>query len=873
MKQPAFQIGQMIELTIDRVRMGDTADSWMVILKDTSNPNVEFRMSLPPTWKRENVKRGLMTRCRIQQFRGRFISVCLDTSSTDQVNHPEWGYFDDYVSKQSEGAELEKKTSIVFDPNTGRPDIPRQLGFTIMKEIASFANQRGGFIYFGIHDSDQINPVRGIQGDFDYIEKWGKQTNQHYGADVDGYTRAIQDTAKEKLGSGILGLLDFDPLLTVQGLVVLRLYIKPCRGSTPVWYENEQLFVREGPRCDEKRGAVKTDFLRAWGDHLAKLPPPETDSKDALYFSILDDGSISLRERKRPDNKITHRVYVTKGVTIPGYLLLVFDNGTLVFLDPNQILKEIKENGGYSRYRIPEGLRIVTAFYHVEPVYLLALVVWQGELDGFKLFDPAGLFNEGIIPGESRRFLVHEEMEFRECLAIRQGSEWDSFEIFHPIMKRTEKGLRSFSKDLTRPDASDFGYLVQDVDSGFFSDLLQFARTGSSPKTSPRVPRGHSGYLVVSCATWETYKFTISDKLPELVSLTAEPVEPSKVESEDSEWYESPSQSWKQWHEVRKLLSSPVTALEDDSGARPTGDILFLFASGMARRMPWASVFSESHKPGATVYLRTREPLRSVHYCHQKDYLAIILNDEMKRFPAFLFVPIVGMELRNRLFVSKLQGGKTAYDQSCNILGAGILTWKTISKTASSLRDFWDAFPLGDFRCPIDGLSAQVWNQCRYSRGDALVCEIKGGNLIVNRVIPRSWRFNRSPSLQWIRKCPDLDEVKVDYEELKIPRALESTVQPEILARLQNDARRDGLRITFVEEAQPPTTPTVISFLKDALVLDERTQEVELKLVEKPPVFRIVTSKSGNSTRIEWKEVESVTDLAPKETEQDRATL
>ena len=855
MKQPEFQIGQTIELTIDRVRMGNTPDSWIVVFKDALNPNAEFHMPLPTTWKREDVKRGLVTRCRIQQFRGRFINVCLDASSADKVDHPEWGYFDDYVSKQSEGAELEKKTSIVFDPSTGRPDIPRQLGFTIMKEIASFANQRGGFIYFGIHDSDQINPVRGIQGDFDYIEKWGKLTNQHYGADVDGYTRAIQDTAKEKLGSGILGLLDFDPLLTVQGLVVLRLYIKPCRGSTPVWYENEQLFVREGPRCDEKRGAVKTDFLRAWGDHLAKLPPPETDSKDALYFSILDDGSISLRERKRPDNKITHRVYVTKGVTIPGHLLLVFDNGTLVFLDPNQILKEIKENDGYSRYRIPKGIRIVTAFYHVEPVYLLALVVWQGELDGFKLFDPEGLFNEGIIPGEPRRFLVQEEMEFRECFAIRQGREMDSFEAFHPILRRTEKEFWGFFKDSTRPDVSDFGHLVQDVDPGFYSDLLQFARTGSSPKTNPRVPKGLSRYLVVSCATWETYKFTISDRLPELVSLTAESVEPSKVESEDSEWYESPSQSWKQLHEGQKLLSPPVTALEDCSGDRPTGDILILFASGMARRMPWGAIFSESYKLGTTVYLQTRELLRSVHYCLQDDYLAIILNDrndKTRRFPAFLFIPIASVGLCNQLLVPKY--GRAAYDQSRNILGAGILKWKTISKTASSLRDFWEAFPLGDFRCPIDGLSAQVWNQCRCSRGDALVCEVKDGNLVVNRVIPRSWRFNDSPSLQWIRNCPELDEVKVDYKEVKIPRAIESTIRPDLLERLKNDAVQDGLHITIVDGNQPSTNPAVIEFLKNALILDERTQEVELKFKEQPPVFKIVATHEGNSTTIVWEE-------------------
>ena len=860
MKQPAFQIGQTIELTIDRVRMGNTTSSWIVILKDETNPDsVDFQMSLPSTWKREDAKPGVRARCRIQRMRGQTPIVCLDTSAAEANNHPEWGYFDDYVAKKSEGAELEKKTSIVFDPETRRADIPQQLGYNIMREIAALANQRGGYIYFGIHDSDNDTPVRGIHGDFAEIAKWGSLNGRHYSPSVDGYTLIIQDFAKRKLGAGILGLLDFDPLLTAQGLIVLRLYVKPCRGSTPVWYDNEKLFVREGPRCDEKKGSVKTDFLNAWGDHLAKLPPPETDSKDALYFSILSDGAITMRERKRPGSTIIRRVYVSKGASLPGYLLLVFKNGTLVFLDPNQIQREIKENDGFSRYRIPSGIELIAAFNHVDPSYLLALVVWQRELNGFKLFNPEDFFDGEIVPGVSKRFLVEEEMELRECLRIHQGAEFDSFATFHPILKRTGKGFTCFHKDFTRPDESDFGTLVQDVAPGFYADLVQLARTGSSPQTSPRVPEGRSGYLVVSCATWETYRFALTNQPPKPALLGVDPVEPVKLESDDDRRTESPSESWRSWNIAysaggQELLSPPVAALEDNMNDPLTGDVVLLFASGTARRIPWTSLFPESRENRNARYLRTREPLRGVYYCHQDDFLVVLLKVESIRFPMFLLVPIAEMPISSRLLVSSMKGGKPAIVECRNILGTGILSGKTISKVASSLRNFWDDFPLADCRCPIDGFSARLWNEHRYSRRDALVCHLNGNDLKISRVVPLSWRWNNTPSLQWVRDTPELSEVEVGFSEIKIPKSLVDQIKPAVLEKLKADAIRANLGVTFVDDDQLPMNSVVNAFLHSALVLDEQTQEVELKFVESPPRFKLIEQASQQGTIIRWEE-------------------
>lgn len=155
-----------------------------------------------------------------------------------------------------ENQRLELKTSIVFTPGDGKPNIDKQL-YNILKELAAFLNTDGGALYIGIHDSTK--KVIGIAADYDYLND-GKydEYNGQYKKDNDGYELKIRNTM-DRLFPSLANSLTKITFESMEGNVYCKIEVKPARR--PIFLDGTKLFVRQGNRIKQLKGEEITMFI------------------------------------------------------------------------------------------------------------------------------------------------------------------------------------------------------------------------------------------------------------------------------------------------------------------------------------------------------------------------------------------------------------------------------------------------------------------------------------------------------------------------------------------------------------------------------------------------------------------------------------
>jgi hypothetical protein len=155
-----------------------------------------------------------------------------------------------------ENQRLELKTSIVFTPGDGKPNIDKQL-YNILKELAAFLNTDGGALYIGIHDSTK--KVIGIAAEYDYLND-GKydEYNGQYKKDNDGYELKIRNTM-DRLFPSLANSLTKITFESMEGNVYCKIEVKPARR--PIFLDGTKLFVRQGNRIKQLKGEEITMFI------------------------------------------------------------------------------------------------------------------------------------------------------------------------------------------------------------------------------------------------------------------------------------------------------------------------------------------------------------------------------------------------------------------------------------------------------------------------------------------------------------------------------------------------------------------------------------------------------------------------------------
>ena len=697
--------------------------------------------------------------------------------------------FDDATAKKEEGLRVEMKSSIVFDQETSKPNLESQLGFHIMKEIAAFANTMGGYLYIGVNNSGDIV---GIENDFTRLNEPISGLSFRYRRDWDSFQRIIMDVARRRLQPDIDRLISITKMISSSGKTVCRIYVKPCRDHSPVYYfpplnkrfqgsESNLLFIRTtSSSVIEYRGEAKDKFIRDWSNHVNQLPPPETDLEDSLYFSVLEDGSFSLRERKKNNQRIIKRVYVSQSKgNFTGHILLVFNNGTLVFLNPNRLISEIKDNGGFSRYQVSNPETIVEAFYHDKPASLLVLMVWQRENEGFKMFDPDEFFKSeesswAVIERQVQTFLPPEDMEVRSAFRIENGDELSKFWLLHPVLECSLNGIRPAVPNPHYARKEDTGTLLRIAAPGLYNDLLYLVDTGLARDGLLPPASKNLGYMRVKCVGHSKYEFVCSDSRPDKSSLM------SADNEEAIEFCLA--------HYAHNFLHPACISYERPARADNRTNLVLVSGSGIPVVIT-ATEFPNFSINGGTYSIQI-SMLQGVHLCKDNDWLVMCVRSTETLIYQIINirdVPRVGMTLFD-LEMEKLVSVIRPHNYT--VLTSGILPSDYLAGEGTSIADWLSSDnPFLTPRCPLTGFSPSIWLQTRQAIRTAQVWTKCNGNFVSQPVDYSCEQKKRVDLLS------QLDFIAEGGAKLFIPPSIREILPPEQLQEIQRECEALGIQI------------------------------------------------------------------------------
>ncbi len=151
---------------------------------------------------------------------------------------------------------LELKTSIVFTPEKGEPNIDRQLRYGIIRELVGFMNKQGGQLYIGI--SDKEKRLVGIEADYDYLNDGEDEYNGSYKPNNDGYELKIRNAIDRLCPNVANSLIDFN-FVKQQNRTYCVINVK--QSKRPIFMDGNLLYQRQGNRVKLLKGDEITFFV------------------------------------------------------------------------------------------------------------------------------------------------------------------------------------------------------------------------------------------------------------------------------------------------------------------------------------------------------------------------------------------------------------------------------------------------------------------------------------------------------------------------------------------------------------------------------------------------------------------------------------
>lgn len=485
-QSPVPGVGTVAFLKPNGGKAEDANEFRFPLLKNwNKRPVPGFPVRLLPSqknWTPEQLRKHKTFRVRIVKLNGKE----LELEQWDWENKDSFPRIDDSLRTRIENGVLEKKTSIIW--TTAQEKAPdKQLCQEIMREIAALANAKGGNLFIGVRDDLREPP--GIEEDLRYLRaervllrcRDGKV--RPYGGrkpdDYDAYLRLILDAVKETLDPKAKAYWLVSPSLlsTSNGNTVCRIRVKPNRSDDPISL-GKKIFRRHGSESSrwieiEKDTPQYEEELQKW--MCRTLPPPELDEEDRLYLTLWDNGEVSFRERQLSGATALARVVLPDEDREKRPLLVVYRDGTLRFLRTEQLLEKLfSKKGAILSDVIPLPADVFSVMLFEQGDLLFVEMVWQGDIFGFKLFDPWKLF-EGCPTAfnETNRFLPPEEMSLSSTKRIEKGKNSPVFkyysaapgaEDFGKIVSENERGVSGMKMEALRREIDEWNEKVQSND-------------------------------------------------------------------------------------------------------------------------------------------------------------------------------------------------------------------------------------------------------------------------------------------------------------------------------------------------------------------------------------------------------------------------
>ena len=172
-------------------------------------------------------------------------------------------YFKTYTIE--EGTDVEFKTSIVYPPNSMKPDLEKQT-YHIMKELCSFLNHKGGVLYLGVNDQ---GGGEGLEDDMKH---------DAFRDSRDKYDNYVRNQIVLQLGLEashcIEGHFDDD----ARGRDIYILEVQPCEHPVKL---AGKYFQRQGSSCRQVDKTYLPTFLK---------------NRPAEYKQIMKERAIEVAE-------------------------------------------------------------------------------------------------------------------------------------------------------------------------------------------------------------------------------------------------------------------------------------------------------------------------------------------------------------------------------------------------------------------------------------------------------------------------------------------------------------------------------------------------------------------------------------------------
>ena len=165
------------------------------------------------------------------------------------------------VIDRMEDSKTEFKSSIIFSPQTDKPDVsqPRQ----IAKEIAAFMNSAGGELFLGIKD---YGVVVGIENDLPHLNDVHTPLDERYSyrETPDAFGQKLKNLIQYYLGNDAFKYLEDPDFVKVDGgnLTYVILKIKPSDEDI-IYVRKDEIWVRKMTSCDiVPDGRERDKFVR-----------------------------------------------------------------------------------------------------------------------------------------------------------------------------------------------------------------------------------------------------------------------------------------------------------------------------------------------------------------------------------------------------------------------------------------------------------------------------------------------------------------------------------------------------------------------------------------------------------------------------------
>lgn len=174
--------------------------------------------------------------------------------------------------KATEGKTVEFKTSLFYKAGSSSLDV-EQLS-VITRTISAFMNADGGIIYIGVNDRGV--PVKSVDEEYQFLPLFPPHQSYKYSECEDGYRRFIIDWVCKQLGNYAALLVSVD-FIRMGYIKICEISVK--KSKAPVWFEQNELFVRADASNRKLRGNDITNFFTQLDvDEIQKMVVEESHS-------------------------------------------------------------------------------------------------------------------------------------------------------------------------------------------------------------------------------------------------------------------------------------------------------------------------------------------------------------------------------------------------------------------------------------------------------------------------------------------------------------------------------------------------------------------------------------------------------------------